>query len=70
MCMLNTDLNPMSEPLALVEQTGGARGRFLMDTVSLKSSIRPVVHWRQFSVRDVLTMCVLHMCVCVYMPSG
>lgn len=59
--MLNTDLNPVcgtSEPQALVEQ-----GRFLMDKVGLKSFSRPVVHWRQVSGRDVLT-------VCVHMPSG
>lgn len=44
MCTANTDLSPVcgtSEPGALAEQTGGARGRFLMDTASLKSSSRP-----------------------------
>lgn len=67
MCMLNTDLDPVcgtSEPWALVRQTGGARGRFVMDTASLKSSTRPVAHWRQLSDRDVLTMCVLRVCSC------
>lgn len=47
-----------SQPRDLLEQTGGEKGRFLMDTVSLKSYSRPVVHWRQVPGRDVLTMCV------------
>lgn len=65
MCMLNTDLNPVcgtSEPRALVEQRGGEQGRFLMDTVRLKLSSRPVAHWGKVSCRDVLTTCVF--CVC------
>lgn len=66
--MLNTDLNSVcgtSEPGALVKQTGGAQGRFLTDTASLKSSSRVVEHWRQLSGRDILTVCV-----CVNVPSA
>lgn len=56
----------MSEPWALAEQTGGAGRAGGVDLrwiqCSLKSSSRPVAHWRQlfflFSDRDVLTICV------------